>query len=446
MRIATPGLLLWPLSLLTLGSAFPGSMNGHNGHSGHQGLHKPCPYANIQDQAKPKTEHEKRFLFSLMKSPVDVTGEHAFQPQDFENGDQRGPCPGLNALANHGYIPRSGVVSFTNVIAAINKVYGMGVDLATILAIMGTVWTGDVLSLDPSFSIGGPDTGVNNLLNNLGGVLGEPQGLIGSHNFIEADSSNTRDDLYVTGNSWTLNMDKFMAWYNMSTDGTYDMSLMAKRAKIRMDETIHTNPDFYYGPVTGLIARNAGYIFPGRLFRNHSAENPEGTLTKSHLRSFYGIYGPEHNLTYREGWERIPENWYKTPVDYGLISLNLDVIDFILKYPELGSIGGNLGEVDSFAGVDPGDLTGGVLNLAGLLEDNNLLCFVTEVLKFASPNALAGIYSTVAKPLEFVTNILAVPLLNLTCPAFQDLQMGGKPLWEALQDNFPGALKSNRAL
>jgi hypothetical protein len=59
-------------------------------------------------------------------------------------------------------------------------------------------------------------------------------------------------------------------------------------------------------------------------------------LAKSHLRSFYGIYGPENNLTYREGWERIPENWYKTPVDYGLISLNLDVIDFILKYPELG--------------------------------------------------------------------------------------------------------------
>jgi hypothetical protein len=33
------------------------------------------------------------------------------------------------------------------------------------------------------------------------------------------------------------------------------------------------------------------------------------------------------------------------------------------------SIGGNLGEVDSFAGVDLGDLTGGVLNLAGMLKD-----------------------------------------------------------------------------
>lgn len=86
------------------------------------------------------------------------------------------------------------------------------------------------------------------------------------------------------------------------------------------------------------------------------------------------------------------------------------------------------------------------MNLASLLKGNNLLCFVAEVLKFASPNALSGIYSTVAKPLEFVTNILAVPLLNLTCPAFQDLQLGGKPLWEALQDDFPGALKSNRSL
>lgn len=48
----------------------------------------------------------------------------------------------------------------------------MGVDLATVLAIMGTVWTGDPLSLDPSFSIGGRDPGVNNLLGNLGGLLG----------------------------------------------------------------------------------------------------------------------------------------------------------------------------------------------------------------------------------------------------------------------------------
>ena len=105
--------------------------------------------------------------------------------------------------------------------------------------------------------------------------------MIGSHNFIESDSSNTRDDLYVTGNSWTLNMDKFMSWYNMSTDGTFSMDLMSDRAANRFEETKMTNPNFYYGPVTGLIARNAGYIFPGRLFRNHSREEPEGVLSTS---------------------------------------------------------------------------------------------------------------------------------------------------------------------
>jgi hypothetical protein len=75
-------------------------------------------------------------------------------------------------------------------------------------------------------------------------------------------------------------MDKFMEWYNMSTDGTFSMELMAERAKIRFEQSIQTNPEFYYGPVTGMIARNAGYMFPGRLFRNHSRENPEAVLSK----------------------------------------------------------------------------------------------------------------------------------------------------------------------
>lgn len=68
-----------------------------------------------------------------------------------------------------------------------------------------------------------------------------------------------------------------------------------------------------------------------------------------------------------------------------------------------------------------------------------------EVLKFASPNALDGLYSTLAGPVDWVTDILSVPLLNMTCPAFEDLQMGGKPFWQAIQSEFPGALKSGRA-
>lgn len=41
---------------------------------------------------------------------------------------------------------------------------------------------------------------------------------------------------------------------------------------------------------------------------------------------------------YKRGWERIPENWYRRSIDYGLISLNLDLLNLITKYPELGRL------------------------------------------------------------------------------------------------------------
>lgn len=107
------------------------------------------------------------------------------------------------------------------------------------------------------------------------------------------------------------------------------------------------------------------------------------------------------------------------------------------------SIGGNTGTVNSFTGVDLSDLTGGVLNATSLLKGNNLLCLVFEVLKFASPNALNGLYKTLGVPLQMITNAIATPLLNLSCPAFKDLTMGGKPIWKALPEHFPGAKMGN---
>ncbi|KAF7128512.1 hypothetical protein CNMCM5793_003300 [Aspergillus hiratsukae] len=401
------------LGLGSLASGFPDGMGGS--------AFKNCPYAALKGNEDP--ELRKRLLIGSMSKPIDVTGVHAFQPPNFENGDQRGPCPALNALANHGYIPRSGVVSFVEAVDLCSVWNGsrpyhrVGTD--------GSRVDGQSTCFRPQFLHRRSRYWSQQSAEQSGGLLGEPQSFIGSHNFIEADSSNTRDNPYVTGTSCALNMDEFMEWYNMSTDGTFSMDLMAERAKIRMDQSIQANPEFYYGPVTGLIARNAA---------------------KEIFRSFFAIYEEEGNLTYREGWKSIPENWYKTLVDYGLVQLNLDMVNWILKYPVLGSIGGNTSTVNSFAGVDLSDLTGGVLNLTTLLQGNNLLYFVFQVLKFASANALAGLYKTLAVQLEMITQVIPVPLLNLLCPAFKDLQMGGRPFWDAIMDDFPGALKSGGAL
>ncbi|KAK1978651.1 oxidase [Colletotrichum cereale] len=392
--------------------------------------------------------HEKRLLFDPMTTPINVAGQHRFIPPNFERGDQRGPCPGLNALANHGYISRTGVTGMAEVAGAINSVFGMGINISSILAVMGTVYVGNPLSLNPGFSIGDVSRSSNNILNNVFGLLGTPRGLNGSHNIIEGDASLTRADLYVTGDASTMVMDQFQALYDMSPgEGDYNFDLIMERSSIRFNESIATNPNFYYGPYTGMIARSAGYFFASRLLANYSSENPvAGVLNKKTLKSFFGVQGEEGNLTYNRGWERIPENWYRTPVDYTLIQLNLDLVALILKHPELGSIGGNMGKVNSFAGVDLGDLTGGVLNLPKILEGNNLLCFVFEILKTVAPNSLSTIFTIVEKPLNMVTDAIGTALLSLSCPAFKDMEVGGQSLDEGLKAMYPGARMSGNVL
>lgn len=104
------------------------------------------------------------------RKPIQVDGAHEWQAP--KEGEQRGPCPGLNALANHGYISHDGIVTLPEVIGAANEIFGMGVDIAGLLSTMGVVFGGAPVSLFPRFSIGGEDKAVSLLLNGLLGVAG----------------------------------------------------------------------------------------------------------------------------------------------------------------------------------------------------------------------------------------------------------------------------------
>jgi hypothetical protein len=77
-------------------------------------------------EAVEKFRKDKRFIVDIRK-PIDISGQHVFKaPRD---SDRRGPCPGLNALANHGYISRTGITSFAEVVTAINQ--GVHIDPET---------------------------------------------------------------------------------------------------------------------------------------------------------------------------------------------------------------------------------------------------------------------------------------------------------------------------
>ncbi|KAK3062334.1 hypothetical protein LTR53_019421, partial [Teratosphaeriaceae sp. CCFEE 6253] len=75
--------------------------------------------------------------------PADGDTAHAFVAPG--KNDIRGPCPGLNAAANHNFLSHDGIVTFNELVDAQQNVYNVGYDLATLLAVLGlTLTDGDI--------------------------------------------------------------------------------------------------------------------------------------------------------------------------------------------------------------------------------------------------------------------------------------------------------------
>lgn len=410
--------------------------------------------------AAPSSAKEKRAVtFDPAAQLVDVTGKHAFTPPNFDAGDQRGPCPGLNALANHNYLPHNGVAAWTDIFnqtvtgsclafhllslpfkslpssrcrkedADKQQVYGLGEDIAGFLAIYGAIFDGNIISLDPGYSIGGPSSASQNILGGLG-LLGTPQGLSGSHNKYESDASAARYDLYSGGNDYKVDLSRFQALYDLQAteaSPSYDLSVWTGHRKNMFLKSKNENPNFFYAPFAGVIASTGGFSFPPRMFSNKSAEYPDnGILNKEVLKSFFAISGPDDALVYTYGHEQIPANFYRRAIgnEYVFAEFMQDLNMFATYFPEMISVGGNTGKVNSYAALDLGNFTGGVYNGATLLEGNNLACFVFESLLAAAPDVLKGGYADPSGPMKTLADKVGGLIGGFACPAIESLNEG----------------------
>ncbi|KAI5810385.1 hypothetical protein BZA77DRAFT_328089 [Pyronema omphalodes] len=352
---------------------------------------------------------------------IDVSGEHAWRPPGPQ--DKRGPCPALNAMANHGYLPRNGVVNMLTGPAVFSKIFGMGGELALTLALYSTLLSGDVLSL--SFSIGGPHPGL------LSPLLGGGNGLSGSHNKFETDSSATHGDFFLfKGDVDSVQLPKFKKLLELEEGKkkpNFDLDVLTEHRKFTLQDSISKNPQFFYGPFSGLLVSNAGHCFIPGMFSNYTQDNPKGILTKETLMSFFAVYEDPKTgrLTHKKGHERIPENWYRRPAggllgDYGTALFAQDLIKMAAKYPQLLKVGGNTGRVNSFVGFDLGNITGGIYNSLDLLNVDKLVCFIFRVLLVIVPDTLQGglLGGLIKVALNLLTRTL-LPLVDPKCPGIQ---------------------------
>ena len=81
-----------------------------------------CPHLAKQNECPDLAtdkELKRQVTFDPASQLVSTTGQYTWVAPGA--GDQRGPCPGLNALANHGYLPHNGVADITTIVSAVNN-------------------------------------------------------------------------------------------------------------------------------------------------------------------------------------------------------------------------------------------------------------------------------------------------------------------------------------
>ncbi|WPH02288.1 Hypothetical protein R9X50_00515000 [Acrodontium crateriforme] len=327
--------------------------------------------------------------------------------------DLRGQCPGLNAAANHGFLPRNGLVTIQDTIDGLGAAYNMSPELAAGLAAIAILLSGDIPST--TWSIGGefPST--------LPLILSEPQGIVGTHNKYEGDSSIVRGDAYL--NNGNIGVFQAHSWNNIRTliaqTGDFNFGQSIQQSNFVTQYSIQNNPHYFSGPFSGLVAP-AAHNFVVTFMSNHSVEHKGGILEPNVINSFFAVTNNDDGTwTHNRGMERIPTNWYRRPGginQYNVADVFLDLLAGAAEYPDTLHIGGNTGTVNSFIGVEPADLTGGVYTGANLFEGNNLACFAFQAAMAGGIDELKGLESILGSLLDPVLAPLKAIYADLQCP------------------------------
>lgn len=138
----------------------------------------------------------------------------------------RGPCPGLNTLANHGYLPRSGGnITLENAVSALGQGMGFNASLATIM------WQQAIF--------------VNPAENATFFTLNE----LNVHNVLEHDASISRSDAFF-GNNHVFNQTVFDFTQQYWVGDTLVPKNLVDGKLARQVESKAFNPDYRFTTTT----------------------------------------------------------------------------------------------------------------------------------------------------------------------------------------------------
>ncbi|RXW17927.1 heme-thiolate peroxidase [Candolleomyces aberdarensis] len=251
---------------------------------------------------------------------------HPWMP--LRDGDERGPCPGMNTLASHGYISRDGVASPSEMVIAVQEGLNMENKFAIFVTYLNHLMNGnlvtDLLSIGGKTSKTGPDPPAH-------------AGGLNVHGTFEGDAGMTRADTFF-GDNHSFNQtlfDKFIDFSNRFGDGFYNLTVAGELRFQRLQDSIATNPEFSFKNVRYFTAYGES-VFPLNFFVD--GRQTEKKLDMDSARSFFEEM-------------KFPPDFFRSSMPMS----NQGRADIFRMHPFLP--GGNVdGKVNNFA-VDPASAT-----------------------------------------------------------------------------------------
>ncbi|KAF9453302.1 Cloroperoxidase [Macrolepiota fuliginosa MF-IS2] len=165
--------------------------------------------------------------------------QHPWKPP--QDGDIRGPCPGLNTLASHGWLPRNGIATPAQIIDAVQEGFNMENTLAKFVTYAAHLVDGNLITDQLSIGSKTSKTGPNPPAPAIVGGLD-------THSVLEGDASLTRADFFF-GDNHSFNetlFDELVAFSNKYGAGKYNITVAAELRWQRIQDSIATNPTFSF--------------------------------------------------------------------------------------------------------------------------------------------------------------------------------------------------------
>ncbi|KAI8716933.1 HEME-HALOPEROXIDASE domain-containing protein [Fusarium sp. LHS14.1] len=185
--------------------------------------------------------------------------------------DRRSPCPMVNAVANHGFLPRDGLnISLADLIVAFTDAVNLD-PAATTLVGQKALTTGDNVTFD---------------LDNLN-----------KHGVIEHDGSLSRNDIFF-GDNYSFNQTIWDSVASHFTESTISIQTAATARKQRLQAAAAANPEF------ALTADGAQFSFiESALYLSIFGNVQEGNAVTEWVKVLF----EQERLPFDEGFKRSEE-------------------------------------------------------------------------------------------------------------------------------------------